>query len=123
MDYVQIAPVIIHRVHLAVILISAIYLESLYFAPCSVIRTFAGIDFAGKVCYSTSMEIQTIFGALAVTYYLSFADCGVICEDEEFTDLDRARDCAFEISAETMRKVNVIECFGASEHLVEQVLA
>jgi uncharacterized protein YuzE len=69
------------------------------------------------------MEIQTIFGALAVTYVLAFADCGVICEDEEFTDLDRARDCAFDISAETNRKVNVIECFGASEHLVEQVLA
>jgi uncharacterized protein YuzE len=69
------------------------------------------------------MEIQTIFGALAVTYYLAFADCGVICEDEEFTDLDKARDCAFDISAETNRKVNVIECFGQSEHLVEQVLA
>jgi hypothetical protein len=82
----------------------------------------AGLDFTGKVCYSKSMEIQTIFGALAVTYYLSFADCGVIACDDEFVSLDQARDCAFEISAETMRKVNVIECFGLSEHLVEQVL-
>ncbi len=69
------------------------------------------------------MEIQTIFGALAVTYYLSFADCGVIACDDEFVSLDQARDVAFDISSETMRKVNVIECFGASEHLVEQVLA
>ena len=69
------------------------------------------------------MEINTIFGALAVTYYLTFADCDVICEDDEFTDLDVARDCAFEISAECNRRVNIIECFGASENLIESVLA
>ena len=58
-----------------------------------------------------------------VTYTLVFADCGVTACDDEFVSLDQARDCAFEISAETNRKVNVVECFGASEHLVEQVLA
>jgi hypothetical protein len=75
------------------------------------------------LCHTMTMEIQTLFGALAVTYYLAFADCGVICEDEEFTSLDRARDCAFEISAETNRRVNVIQCHGQSEHLVESILA
>jgi hypothetical protein len=69
------------------------------------------------------MEIQTIFGALAVTYYLSFADCGVIACDDEFVSLDQARDVAFDISAETNRKVAIVECFGASENLIEEILA
>ena len=82
-----------------------------------------GLDFSPETCHTESMEIQTMFGALAVTYYLAFADCGVICEDDEFTDLDVARDCAFDISAETNRRVNIIECFGASENLIESHLA
>ena len=82
-----------------------------------------GLDFLPETCHTMIMEIQTLFGALAVTYYLAFADCGVICEDEEFGTLESARDCAFDVSAETNRRVNVIECFGQSEHLVESILA
>ena len=89
----------------------------------SVNRTTQGLDFLPELCHTMIMEIQTLFGALAVTYYLAFADCGVICEDEEFTSLDRARDCAFDISAETNRRVSIVECFGASENLIEEVLA
>ena len=69
------------------------------------------------------MEIQTLFGTIMITYVLVFADCGVTACDDEFARLDEARDCAFDISAETNRRVNVIECFGQSEHLVESILA
>ena len=72
---------------------------------------------------NNTQTISTIFGSFLVTYVLVFADCGVICEDEEFGTLDSARDVAFEISAETNRRVNVIQCHGQSEHLVESVLA
>lgn len=79
------------------------------------------------MCHTESMNktetINTIFGTVLVTYILVFADNGVWTDAEEFGTLDSARDCAWEISAETNRKVNVIQCFGASEHLVEQVLA
>ncbi len=72
---------------------------------------------------NNTQTLSTIFGPLMVTYYLAFADCGVTACEDEFANVDDARDVAWEISAETNRKVNVIECFGASEHLVEQVLA
>lgn len=67
--------------------------------------------------------VNTIFGALTIYYYLSFADCGVEVNCEVFTDIDSARDCAFEISAESNRRVNVYQCWGQSEHLIESVLA
>jgi hypothetical protein len=71
---------------------------------------------------NNTQTISTIFGSFLVTYVLVFADCGVICEDEEFGTLESARDCAFDISAETNRRINILECFGQSEHLVESVL-
>ena len=58
-----------------------------------------------------------------ITYVLAFADCGVTADGDEFVKLEDARDIAFDISAETNRRINIIECFGASEHLVESVLA
>jgi hypothetical protein len=67
--------------------------------------------------------ISTIFGPVMITYILVFADNGVWTDAEEFGTLDSARDYAWEISAETNRRVNIIECFGASENLVESVLA
>ena len=82
-----------------------------------------GLDFSPELCHTKGMEIQTMFGSFLVTYVLVFADCGVICEDEEFGTLESARDCAFDISAETNRRINILECFGQSEHLVESVLA
>jgi len=86
-----------------------------------------GLDFLPETCHTNSMNntqtISTIFGSFLVTYVLVFADCGVICEDEEFGTLESARDCAFDISAETNRRINILECFGQSEHLVESVLA
>ncbi len=69
------------------------------------------------------MELNTLFGPIMITYCLAFADCGVTACGDEFVRLDDARDVAWEISAETNRKVNVIECFGLSECLVEEVLA
>jgi len=67
--------------------------------------------------------VNTIFGPLMVTFYLAYADCDVICFDDEFVNLDEARDVAFEISAETNRRINVYETWGLSEHLVESILA
>ena len=71
----------------------------------------------------TQTAINTIFGALTIYYYLSFADCGVEVNCEEFDSLDQARDCAFDISAESNRRVNITECWGLSEHMIESVLA
>jgi hypothetical protein len=87
-----------------------------------------GLDFLPETCHTMIMEktqtaINTIFGALTIYYYLSFADCNVEVNCEVFTDIDSARDCAFEISAETNRRIQIFECWGLSEHLMESVLA
>ena len=58
-----------------------------------------------------------------LTYYLTFTDNGGACDGEEYARLDDARDIAFEWSAETNRRVGIIECYGAAENLVETVLA
>ena len=69
-----------------------------------------------------TQTLNTIFRPVMVTYCLAFADCGVTVDGEEYANLDDARDCAFNYSAEYNR-INIIECFGLSEHLVESVLA
>ena len=70
-----------------------------------------------------AQTLNSIFGPVMITYLLTFADCGVTACGDEFANVDDARDVAFEISAECNRRINVIECFGASEHLIESVLA
>jgi hypothetical protein len=58
-----------------------------------------------------------------LTYYLTFTDTGVPCDGEEYANLADARDVAFEWSREFGQEVRILECFGASENLVETVLA
>ncbi len=61
-----------------------------------------------------------------LTYYLQvYGPAGFFINGEDhFTDLATARDAAFDISLELGGdEVRVIECFGASENLVETVLA
>jgi len=57
------------------------------------------------------------------TYALMFSDNGTLVDGEEYTDLDQARDIAFEISAETYRRIAICEFFGISENVIETVLA
>ncbi len=98
-----------------------------YGVKCNCNKLQQPLDFLPETCHTERMNktqtIPTIFGSFLITYVLVFADCGVICEDEEFGTLESARDVAWEISAETNRRVNVIQCHGQSEHLVESVLA
>jgi hypothetical protein len=56
-------------------------------------------------------------------YYLTFTDNGCDCDGEQYARLDEARDVAFEWSAETNRRVGILECFGVAENVVETVLA
>ena len=56
-------------------------------------------------------------------YYLTFTDNGCDCDGEQYTVLDEARDVAFELSAETNRRVGILECFGVAENVIETVLA
>jgi len=58
-----------------------------------------------------------------ISYYLTFTDNGCDCDGEVYAGRDEARDVAFEWSAETNRRVGILELFGASENLVETVLA
>jgi hypothetical protein len=62
--------------------------------------------------------INTIFGELMVTYTLSFP-----AENDEFINLNDARDVAFEIANETGEVINIYENFGASSNLIEAVRA
>ena len=43
--------------------------------------------------------------------------------NEEFINLDEARDVAFEIATETGEAVSIFETFGASSNLIETVTA
>lgn len=43
--------------------------------------------------------------------------------NEEFINLDEARDVAFEIAQETGEVINIYETFGASSNLIEVVSA
>jgi hypothetical protein len=62
--------------------------------------------------------INTIFGELMITYTLSFP-----AENDEFINLNDARDVAFEIANETGEVINIYENFGASSNLIEAVRA
>lgn len=53
---------------------------------------------------------------LTLTYTLSFP-----AENDEFVNLDDARDVAFEVATETGETIYIYENFGASSNLVEQV--
>jgi hypothetical protein len=53
-----------------------------------------------------------------LTYTLSFP-----AENDEFTNLDNARDVAFEVSLEYGETIYIYENFGASSNLIETVLA
>ena len=56
-------------------------------------------------------------------YYLTFTDNGCDCDGEQYANLDDARDVAWEWSAETNRRIGILECFGLAENVVETVLA
>jgi len=56
-------------------------------------------------------------------YYLTFTDNGCDCDGEQYVKLDDARDVAWEHSAETNRRVGILECFGVAENVIETVLA
>jgi hypothetical protein len=58
-----------------------------------------------------------------LTYALMFTDNGTLVDGEEYINLDEVRDIAFEISAETNRRVGICEFFGISENVIETVLA
>jgi hypothetical protein len=58
-----------------------------------------------------------------LTYTLIYADCDIECDGEDYVDLSDARDIAFEMSAITMRRINIFEHFGCSSNLIESVLA
>ena len=76
----------------------------------------------GPVPFSTVLwEDRTMKEMLY--YYLTFTDNGCDCDGEQYVNLDEARDVAFEWSAETNRRVGILECFGVAENLVETVLA
>jgi hypothetical protein len=57
------------------------------------------------------------------TYALMFTDNGTLVDGEEYIRLEQARDIAFEVSAETNRRVAICEFFGISENVIETVLA
>ena len=65
--------------------------------------------------YNTYME--------NLNYTLTFASTGVLCDGQSYTDLDEARDVAFDFSDEAGGSVCITEHFGASSHLVEVVEA
>jgi hypothetical protein len=52
-----------------------------------------------------------------------FTDNGTLVDGEEYVSLDQTRDIAFEVSAETNRRVAICEFFGISENVIETVLA
>jgi hypothetical protein len=58
-----------------------------------------------------------------LTYALMFSDNGCLVDGEEYANLDEVRDVAFEVSAETNRRVAICEYFGISENVIETVLA
>ena len=71
-----------------------------------------------KTCYDRTMKNEILY-----YYYLTFTDNGCDCDGEQYAVLDEARDVAFEWSAETNRRVGILECFGAAENVIETVLA
>ena len=58
-----------------------------------------------------------------LTYALMFSDNGTLGDGEEYANLDEVRDIAFDLSAETNRRIAICEYFGISENVIETVLA
>lgn len=58
-----------------------------------------------------------------LTYALMFNDNGCLVDGEEYANLDEVRDIAFEVSAETNRRVAICQYLGISENVIETVLA
>jgi len=58
-----------------------------------------------------------------LTYTLMFSDNGTLVDGAEYADLDEVRDIAFDLSAETNRRIAICEYFGISENVIETVLA
>ncbi len=56
-----------------------------------------------------------------LNYTLTFATTGLLCDGHSYTDLDEARDVAFDFSGEAGGAVCITEHFGASSHLIEVV--
>jgi hypothetical protein len=52
-----------------------------------------------------------------------FSDNGTLVDGEEYANLDEVRDIAFDLSAETNRRIAICEYFGISENVIETVLA
>ena len=80
-------------------------------------RAVYPLYFLTETRYDNYMKNEILY------YYLTFTDNGCDCDGEQYTVLDEARDVAFEWSAETNRRVGILECFGVAENLVESVLA
>lgn len=59
-----------------------------------------------------------------LTYTLMLSDNGCSVDDgEEYVNLDEVQDIAFDVSAETNRRISIVESFGASCHVIGTVLA
>lgn len=58
-----------------------------------------------------------------LTYTLEYAENEVQCDGEDYTNLDEARDTAFDMSAITLRTINIYEHFGAYSGLIEVIHA
>jgi hypothetical protein len=58
-----------------------------------------------------------------MSYALMFADDGTLVDCETFTDLDQARDVAFDFAYDTQRDVAICEEFGVSQNIIEIVVA
>lgn len=58
-----------------------------------------------------------------LTYALMFSDNGTLVDGEEYANLDEVRDIAFDLSAETNRRIAICEYFGVAENVIETYLA
>lgn len=58
-----------------------------------------------------------------MTYSLMFSHDGTLVDGLDYVSLDEARDVAFDVSLETGSEVSICEEFGASQNVVEVVLA
>lgn len=56
-------------------------------------------------------------------YTLEYTENNIECDGEDYTNLDEARDTAWEMSKITMREISIYEHFGVSAHVIETVKA
>lgn len=54
-----------------------------------------------------------------LTYSLMFSQNGCLVDGEDYTDLDEARDIAFNISEALGVPVSICEMYGLSEQVIE----